>query len=76
MSCANGTDAIYISLKALDIGPGDEVIVPDMTWVSAAAAVAYVGATPVFADVDKVNWCLSAESIERCITPKTNTLSF
>src|SRR6186997_3111214 len=46
------TSAIHLSLLALGVGPGDEVIVPDLTWIASVAPVTYVGATPVFADVD------------------------
>ncbi|MDP3471100.1 MAG: aminotransferase class I/II-fold pyridoxal phosphate-dependent enzyme, partial [Algoriphagus sp.] len=51
--CANGTDALELALRALGIGPGDEVIVPAMTWVSTAEAVVMVGAKPVFWDTDE-----------------------
>lgn len=68
------TSAIHLSLLALGIGPGDEVIVPDVTWIASAAPITYVGATPVFADIDPKTWCLSAESFENCITPKTKTV--
>ena len=46
------TSAIHLSLLALGVGPGDEVIVPDVTWIASAAPITYVGATPVFADID------------------------
>src|SRR5690606_3761665 len=52
ISCANGTDALELALRALGIGPGDEVIVPAMTWVSTAEVVLMVGATPIFWDTD------------------------
>lgn len=68
------TSAIHLSLAALGIGTGDEVIVPEITWIASAAPVSYVGATTVFADVDPVSWCLSAESFEECITPKTKAV--
>jgi perosamine synthetase len=68
------TSAIHLSLLALGIGPGDEVIVPDITWIASAAPVSYVKATPVFADVDEQTWCLSAESFEACITPRTKAV--
>jgi perosamine synthetase len=55
----------------LGAGPGDEVIVPDSTWIASSAPISYVGATPVFADVDPQTWCLSAGAVEECITPKT-----
>lgn len=68
------TSAIHLSLLALGIGPGDEVIVPDVTWIASAAPITYVGATPVFADIDPKTWCLSAESFEKCVTPKTKAV--
>jgi perosamine synthetase len=74
MALPSCTSAIHLSLAALGIGPGDEVIVPDITWIASVAPVSYVGATPVFADVDPYTWCLSAESLERCITPRTKAV--
>jgi len=71
---AHCTDAIHLAMLALDIGIGDEVIVPDLTWVASVAPILYVGATPVFADVDKVSWCITAESIEQRITSKTKAV--
>jgi len=71
---AHCTDAIHLAMLALDIGFGDEVIVPDLTWVASAAPVCYVGAKPVFADVDKDTWCITAETIRKCITPKTKAV--
>ena len=68
------TSAIHLSLLALGIGPGDEVVVPDATWIASCAAVNYVGATPVFADIDERTWCLSAESLEQCITARTKAV--
>ncbi len=68
------TSAIHLALAALDIGPGDEVIVPDITWIASAAPVTYCGATPVFADIDERDWCLSVESFRECITPRTKAV--
>lgn len=68
------TSAIHLSLLALGVGPGDEVIVPDLTWIASVAPVTYVGATPVFADVDAETWCLAADSFEACITPHTKAV--
>ena len=68
------TSAIHLALAALNIGPGDEVIVPDATWIASSAAISYVGASPVFADIDERTWCLSAESFEQCITPRTKAV--
>src|SRR5258708_26345884 len=68
------TSAIHLSLLALGLGPGDEVVVPDVTWIASAAPISYVGATPVFADIDPQTWCLSAPSFEACITPRTRAV--
>ncbi len=68
------TSAIHLSLLALGVKDGDEVIVPDATWIASSAPISYVGATPVFADIDPRTWCLSAESFEACITPKTRAV--
>lgn len=74
VSLPSATSAIHLSLTALEIGPGDEVIVPDATWIATAAPITYVGATPVFADVDPVTWCLDARSFEACVTPRTRAV--
>jgi perosamine synthetase len=68
------TGALHIALAALGIGPGDEVIVPDITWVATANAVSYVGATPVFCDVEEGSWCMSPESFASLITPATKAV--
>lgn len=68
------TSAIHLTLAALGVGPADEVIVPDITWIATAAPISYVGATPVFADIDPETWCLSAEAFEACITPRTKAV--
>jgi perosamine synthetase len=68
------TSAIHLSLLSLGVGPGDEVIVPDITWIATAAPITYVGATPVFADIDARTWCLSPESFKAAITSKTKAV--
>ncbi len=68
------TSAIHLALVALGVGPGDEVIVPECTWIATAAPVRYVGAEAVFADIDRVSWCLNADSVESCLTPKTKAV--
>jgi perosamine synthetase len=68
------TSALHLALAALRIGAGDEVIVPDATWIATSAPVSYVGATPVFVDVDKQSWCLDAAAFERAITPRTKAV--
>ncbi len=67
-SCTAG---LHLALMALGIGPGDEVIVPEATWIASVAPVCYVGATPVFADIDARTWCLSPRSFAELITPRT-----
>lgn len=68
------TSAIHLALVAFGVGPGDEVIVPDATWIASAAPIHYVGATPVFADVDEATWCLDPAAFEACITPRTKAV--
>lgn len=70
----NGTAALHLAMRSLGIGPGDEVIVPDVTWVASAAPVHYVGARPVFVDIDRTTWCLSPEAFERAITRRTKAV--
>jgi dTDP-4-amino-4,6-dideoxygalactose transaminase len=70
---ANGTDAIILALKALGVGPGDEVVTAPNSWISTAAAVVHVGARPVFADVGS-DQNLDPERLEAAITPRTKAL--
>src|SRR5690606_33337092 len=72
ISCANGTDALELALRALDVGPGDEVIVPAMTWVSTAEAVVMVGAKPVFWDTDEEG--LLRDNWEEAVSAKTKAV--
>ncbi len=74
VSLPSATSAIHLSLAALGIGPGDEVIVPDATWIATSAPITYVGASPVFADVDPETWCLDARSFEAHVTPRTRAV--
>ena len=74
LTTAHCTDAIHLALLSIGIKQGDEVIVPDLTWVASAAPILYVGAKPIFADVDINNWCVTADSIEKCITKKTKAI--
>ena len=71
---ANGTDALEISLKALDIGPGDEVIVPALSWISTASAVNNVGAEPVFVDVLADERTINSELVAEKITENTKAI--
>lgn len=74
ISVSNGTVALHLALLALNIGPGDEVIVPNLTYIATANSVTYVGATPVFADSEKDTWNIDSKSIERLLTKKTKAI--
>jgi perosamine synthetase len=74
MSLPSCTSAIHLALAALGVGPGDEVIVPDITWIASSAPIDYVGATPQFADVDPDSWCLSPSSFESLINERTKAV--
>ena len=74
VSCGNGTDAIVLALRALNIGSGDEVITVPFTFFATAEGIAAVGATPVFVDVDKDTYCMDATQIEAKITNKTKAI--
>jgi dTDP-4-amino-4,6-dideoxygalactose transaminase len=71
---ANGTDAIVLVLRALEIGPGDEVVCPAFTFYATAEAIASVGATPVFADIDPATLNLDAADVARRLTPSTRAI--
>lgn len=74
VSLPHCTSAIHLSLLALNVGKDDEVIVPDITWIASAAPISYVGAKPIFADVNPTTWCIDAETIESCITDRTKAI--
>ena len=74
ISCSNGTVALHLALLALEIGFGDEVIVPALTFVATANAVTYAGATPVFGDSEPDTWNMDPGKIESLITPKTKAI--
>ncbi len=71
---ANGTDAITIALRAMGVGPGDEVIVPSFTFYASAEAIPPTGATPVFCDVDSGTYCVTAETVKAALTPRTKAV--
>ena len=70
----NGTDALHLTLRALGIGPGDEVITAANTFVATALSIAYTGASPVLVDVDPRDYLIDVELIERAITPRTKAI--
>jgi perosamine synthetase len=74
MAVCNGSMALYVCLKALGIGPGDEVIVPNLTFVATANAVILAGATPVLCEVREDTFCLDVECAAKLVTPKTRAL--
>jgi dTDP-3-amino-3,4,6-trideoxy-alpha-D-glucose transaminase len=71
---ANGTEAITIALRALGVGPGDEVVVPSFTFYASAEAIPPTGATPVFCDVDPQTFCINAETVAEALTPRTKAV--
>jgi perosamine synthetase len=71
VSLPSCTSALHLALLALGVGPGDEVIVPDATWIASVAPVVYVGAIPIFADIDARTWCLCPDAFEALIGSRT-----
>jgi dTDP-3-amino-3,4,6-trideoxy-alpha-D-glucose transaminase len=71
---ANGTDAITIALRAMGVGPGDEVVVPSFTFYASAEAIPPTGATPVFCDIDPDTYCVTAETVRAALTPRTKAV--
>jgi dTDP-3-amino-3,4,6-trideoxy-alpha-D-glucose transaminase len=71
---ANGTDAITIALRAMGVGPGDEVVVPSFTFYASAEAIPPTGARPVFCDIDPDTYCVTAETVRAALTPRTKAV--
>lgn len=71
LGVCNGTVALHLALLGLDVRPGDEVLVPSLTYIATANAVRYVGAEPVFVDVDRETWCIDPKLLEASITRRT-----
>jgi dTDP-4-amino-4,6-dideoxygalactose transaminase len=71
---ANGTDALTIALKAMGVGPGDEVVVPSFTFYASAEAIPPTGARPVFCDVDPETFCVTPETVRAALTPRTKAV--
>ena len=74
LGVANGTDALQIALMALDLKPGDEVIVPGFTYVATAEVIGLLGLIPIMVDVDIENFNISISNLEELITPKTKAI--
>ncbi len=73
-SVNSGTDALYLSLKALGLGKNDEVIIPSFTYVATLEAVLRVGSTPIFADIDENSYCISSKTVSDVVTDKTKCI--
>jgi dTDP-4-amino-4,6-dideoxygalactose transaminase len=71
---ANGTEAITIALRAMGVGPGDEVVVPSFTFYASAEAIPATGARPVFCDIDPDTYCLTADTVHAALTPRTTAV--
>jgi dTDP-4-amino-4,6-dideoxygalactose transaminase len=71
---ANGTEALTIALRAMGVGPGDEVVVPSFTFYASAEAIPPTAATPVFCDVDPDTYCITAETVKAALTPRTKAV--
>lgn len=71
IACSSGTTALHLAMVAMNVTPGCEVLVPDLTYVATANAVKYVGATPVFVDVDRKTGCMDPKKASAAITPRT-----
>jgi dTDP-3-amino-3,4,6-trideoxy-alpha-D-glucose transaminase len=71
---ANGTDAITISLRAMGVGPGDEVVVPSFTFYASVEAIVHTGASPVFCDIEPDTYCVTAETVRAALTPRTRAV--
>ena len=72
--CQSGSAALWAAMRLLDIGPGDEVIVPGMTFIATATSVSLAGATPIFADIEDEYWCICPKDVEAKITDKTKAV--
>ena len=74
VSLNSGTSALHLALRCLDIGPGDEVVTVSMSFIATAWAITYVGATPVFVDIDPIRRTLNPDNLEAAITPRTKAI--
>src|ERR1700709_2071174 len=74
VACCNGPVAVHLALMAAGVGPGDEVIVPTLTYVASANPVVYCGATPVFVDAEPATWNLDPEAVAAAVTSRTKAI--
>lgn len=74
LATSSCTGAIHLALMALGVKAGDEVIIPEITWIASAEPILYIGAKPVFVDVLEDTWCLDPQKVEEAITPKTKAI--
>jgi perosamine synthetase len=74
LATSSGTGALHLAYAALGVGPGDEIIVPNITWIASIDPALHMGAVPVFADIEPDTWCLDPNDIERRITPRTKVI--
>src|SRR4051794_8802833 len=74
VGCSSGSDALSLALHALDIGPGDEVILPTFTFFATAGAVCRTGARPIFTDIDPITFNIDPQEVENKITPQTRAV--
>lgn len=71
LATSSGTGALHVAMTALGVGPGDEVIVPEVTWIASVAPIIYLGGRPVFADIERDSWCIDPKSVKKLINKKT-----
>jgi dTDP-3-amino-3,4,6-trideoxy-alpha-D-glucose transaminase len=74
LGVANGTDALVLVLRAMGVGPGDDVVVPSFTFYASAEAVAVIGANPIFCDIDPHTFCVTPETVRAALTPNTKAV--